>query len=219
MLSVFIDCGPEDHWLAATLAPLVPGAVEGLVREVVLVDRGMGDARKVSDHAGCRVEPAEAFHAVVQAAQGDWLLLLEPGARLQPGWMPAVIEHAETVAAGSRRRSRGTVRAGARRPAQRLSAVAADPHGDGRGPPPAQAPGDRAVAAGDEPRGAGQGDRGRPDGGRYPPGQAALNAAFPTATGPGPRRGVASLRRSGRRACRCSSSRGMISTKLQGRWR
>ncbi len=72
MLSVFIDCGPEDHWLAATLAPLIPGAVEGLVREVVLVDRGMGDnARKVSDHAGCRIVAAEDFRDAIETARGD----------------------------------------------------------------------------------------------------------------------------------------------------
>ena len=101
MLSVFIDCGPEDHWLAATLAPLIPGAVEGLVREVVLVDRGMGDnARKVSDHAGCRIVAAEDFRDAIETARGDWLLLLEPGARLLPGWMEAVVEHADMVGAG-----------------------------------------------------------------------------------------------------------------------
>ncbi|MCB8838759.1 glycosyl transferase family 2 [Aurantimonas sp. VKM B-3413] len=98
MLSVLMDCGPDDQRLAESLATLVPGAVEGVVREVVLFDRGMGPgARKVAEHAGCRIEPAEAFHAVVREAKGEWLLLLEPGARLQPGWIAAVIEHVEAV--------------------------------------------------------------------------------------------------------------------------
>ncbi|MEF2552394.1 glycosyl transferase family 2 [Aurantimonas sp. A2-1-M11] len=101
MLSVFMDCGPEDQWLAASLASLIPGAVEGLVREVVLVDRGMDEnARKVADHAGCRIVAAGDFRTAIEAARGDWLLLLEPGARLLPGWMEAVVEHADQVGAG-----------------------------------------------------------------------------------------------------------------------
>lgn len=101
MLSVFIDCGPDDQKLASTLASLVSGAVEGLVREVVLVDRQMGsDARKVADHAGCRVIAAEDLREAIRTAKGEWLLLVEPGARLMPGWIGAVVEHVETVQAG-----------------------------------------------------------------------------------------------------------------------
>ncbi|NDW02840.1 glycosyl transferase family 2 [Jiella pacifica] len=101
MLSVFIDCGPDDHKLASTLGSLVPGAVEGIVREVVLVDRGMGaDARKVADHTGCRVIARAALRDAIRAAKGDWLLFVEPGARLVPGWIAAVVEHVERVQEG-----------------------------------------------------------------------------------------------------------------------
>lgn len=101
MLSVFIDCGPDDHKLASTLGSLVPGAVEGIVREVVLVDRGMGpDARKVADHTGCRVIAVEALRDAVATAKGEWLLFLEPGARLVAGWIAAVVEHVERVEEG-----------------------------------------------------------------------------------------------------------------------
>ena len=101
MLSVFIDCGPDDHKLASTLGSLVPGAVEGIVREVVLVDRGMGpDARKVADHTGCRVIPAEELRAAVATAKGEWLLVVEPGARLVSGWIAAVVEHVERIGEG-----------------------------------------------------------------------------------------------------------------------
>ncbi|MEX6505663.1 glycosyl transferase family 2 [Jiella sp. M17.18] len=101
MLSVLMDCGADDQKLAASLATLIPGAVEGVVREVVLIDRGMDvSARKVADHAGCRVAEPGDLHSVVAQAKGDWLLLLEPGARLQPGWIPAVAEHVEEVAGG-----------------------------------------------------------------------------------------------------------------------
>lgn len=99
MLSVFIDCGADDRKLAQTLATLVSGAVTGLVREVVLIDRGMGPAaRKVAEHAGCHLVAAEAFREAVASAKGEWLLCLEPGARLQPGWQEAIGEHLDTSA-------------------------------------------------------------------------------------------------------------------------
>ncbi|NDV86010.1 glycosyl transferase family 2 [Aurantimonas aggregata] len=104
MLTVLMECGTDDQGVAATLATLVPGAVEGVVREVVLVDRGMSaESRKVADHAGCRIVAAADLRQAVTAARGEWLLMLEPGARLQPGWIEAVIEHADAVARGNAR--------------------------------------------------------------------------------------------------------------------
>ena len=98
---MFIDCGPDDRMLAQTLATLVPGAVTGLVREVVLIDRQMGPAaRKVAEHAGCRIVEPDEFRPAIEASKGEWILSLEPGARLQPGWMEAVGEFAETLPAG-----------------------------------------------------------------------------------------------------------------------
>ena len=99
MLSVFMDCGPDDRKLAQTLATLVSGAVTGLVREVVLIDRAMSPAsRKVAEHSGCRIVSAEDFRSAIASAKGDWILCLEPGARLQPGWQEAIGEHFETGA-------------------------------------------------------------------------------------------------------------------------
>ncbi|WP_246191263.1 glycosyl transferase family 2 [Aureimonas leprariae] len=93
-MSVVIDCREDAVALTATLATLVPGAVEGLVREVLVVDRGTDAAtRKVADHAGCRVvAELEAAQAVANA-KGDWVMLIEPGARLSAGWIEAVAEH------------------------------------------------------------------------------------------------------------------------------
>ena len=92
-----MDCGADDRKLAQTLATLVPGAVTGLVREVVLIDREMGPAaRKVAEHAGCAIVETEEFRGAISAAKGEWLLCLEPGARLQPGWQEAIGEHFET---------------------------------------------------------------------------------------------------------------------------
>lgn len=99
MISVLIECREDAVALAATLATLVPGAVEGLIREVLVVDRGMDAAtRKVVDHAGCRIVAEREVAQALSVAKGDWLLLLEPGARLSAGWIEAVAEHVAAAA-------------------------------------------------------------------------------------------------------------------------
>lgn len=89
-----MDCGSDDERLAKTLASLVPGAVEGLVREVVVIDRGLDvGTRKVAEHAGCEIVAPEKLRDRIDHAKGEWLLFLEPGARLLPGWMEAIGDH------------------------------------------------------------------------------------------------------------------------------
>ncbi|RYE82807.1 MAG: glycosyl transferase family 2, partial [Hyphomicrobiales bacterium] len=46
MLTVLIDAAEDPNGLALTLSTLVAGAVEGLVREVVVIDRGLDDATR-----------------------------------------------------------------------------------------------------------------------------------------------------------------------------
>ena len=54
MLSVIIPTEGIEHPAVASLAALVPGAATGLVREVLLVDRGgSGVIERVADVAGC----------------------------------------------------------------------------------------------------------------------------------------------------------------------
>ncbi|WP_210251297.1 glycosyltransferase family protein [Aureimonas psammosilenae] len=101
-MTVLIECGEDAGALAASLATLVPGAVDGLVREVVVLDRGLdAGTRKVADHAGCRIAEGEQLAQVVFAAKGEWLLLIEPGARLAPGWIEGVAAHLGDVLAGA----------------------------------------------------------------------------------------------------------------------
>lgn len=99
MLSVLIEAGDDQAALGASLATLVPGAIEGLVREVVVIDGGLDAAtRKVAHHAGCRIVPANALAATVASVRGEWLLLIEPGARLSTDWIDAVEQHLSDVA-------------------------------------------------------------------------------------------------------------------------
>lgn len=79
--------------LAATLATLVPGAVDGILREVVVVDAPEGEIEAVAEHAGCRVLSSPALLGDGFAPKGDWLLLVEAGERLPAGWIEASARH------------------------------------------------------------------------------------------------------------------------------
>lgn len=94
MLSVLIETMDDEEGLARTLASLVGAAVEGIVREVVVCDRGSTDATAaVADQAGCTFIANADIAAGISRAKGDWLLLLEPGARLEGDWTAAVLDH------------------------------------------------------------------------------------------------------------------------------
>ncbi|WP_440983702.1 glycosyl transferase [Shinella sumterensis] len=103
MLTIIIECRDNEAELAQTLSALVPGAVEGVVREVVVLDHGSRDgSARVADAAGCRFLTSWDMKDVVRAARGDWLLLLEPGARPMAGWVDAIVDHV-SVSAGPAR--------------------------------------------------------------------------------------------------------------------
>ncbi len=93
MLSVLIETRDDEEGLARTLASLIGGAVEGVVRDVIVCDTGSTDqTHRVADHAGCHFV-AGGIGAGIRQAKGDWLLLLEPGARLAEGWIDDVVAH------------------------------------------------------------------------------------------------------------------------------
>ena len=93
MLSVLIETLNDEEGLARTLASLIGGAVEGVVREVVVCDTGSTDqTHRVAEHAGCHYV-AGGIAAGISQAKGEWLLLLEPGARLADGWIDEVAAH------------------------------------------------------------------------------------------------------------------------------
>jgi len=101
MLSVVIAAHDSGHRLVATLAALVPGAIAGLVREVIVTDGGSTDIAEIADAAGCRLLVSGApvgarLKAAAEAARATWLLFLRPGCVPDAGWIPEVRTFVET---------------------------------------------------------------------------------------------------------------------------
>lgn len=94
MLSVVIETNNHEAELAHTLSTLVVGAVEGLVSDVIVLDHSSDDGtERVAEAAGCRYLRAWDLPDVMRQARGDWILVLEPGARPLSGWVEAIFEH------------------------------------------------------------------------------------------------------------------------------
>jgi hypothetical protein len=103
MLSVLIETHDDEEGLARTLASLIPAAVEGVVREVIVCDRGSTDGtHRVADQAGCHFLADGDIRAGIARAKAEWLMLLEPGARLADGWIDSVEEHVARSAMAAR---------------------------------------------------------------------------------------------------------------------
>ena len=111
MLSVIIPTEGVEHPAVASLAALVPGAATGLVREVLLVDRGgSGVIERVADVAGCRFLPfqgsrAAALAAGARQARSPWLMFLHAGAVLDSGWIEETAQFIQGVSASGRPRA------------------------------------------------------------------------------------------------------------------
>lgn len=93
MISVIIPTHESERLLAHTLAALVPGALDGVLREVIVADAGSTDGTaKVADVAGCRflVLPGERgarLAAAAATARADWLWFVEPGSIPGTSWI------------------------------------------------------------------------------------------------------------------------------------
>ena len=93
MISVVIATRDSERQLVATLAALVPGALAGLVREVIVADGGSRDGTAVvADVAGCRFLAAAAslgarLKSSAEIARAPWLLFLAPGTVPDAMWV------------------------------------------------------------------------------------------------------------------------------------
>jgi glycosyltransferase involved in cell wall biosynthesis len=92
MISVIIPTLNADRQLPRCFDSLIPAAVRGVVREVIVADGGSSDdTLAIADAAGAHfLSAARNRSAQLVAGAGmarsDWLLFLEPDIALEPGW-------------------------------------------------------------------------------------------------------------------------------------
>ena len=93
MFSVVIATHDQERALLRTLAALVPGAVAGVVHEVILADDGTSEAMaQIAEAAGCRILTTRRargarLRSAVAAARAEWLLFLWPGFLPDADWI------------------------------------------------------------------------------------------------------------------------------------
>jgi hypothetical protein len=96
MLSAIIATHESERALVPTLAALVPGAVSGLVTEVLVTDADSRDAtREVADVAGARFMSSSdplgiRLKAAAASTRSPWLLFLRAGTVPEPAWLTAI---------------------------------------------------------------------------------------------------------------------------------
>lgn len=110
MLSVIIPTLNCERLLVATLSMLVPGAISGVVCQVLIVDGGSTDATlEVADAGGCEVAVSSAplggrLRVAAAKARSPWLMFLRAGTVLEATWLEETarfIEEAEPTGAGT----------------------------------------------------------------------------------------------------------------------
>ena len=108
MISVVIPTLNAEHDLSATLTALVPAAVDGLVRDVIVADGGSIDGtRRIADGAGaelvaCAPGRGAQLKAGAQRARSPWLMFLHADTVLDDGWMREARRFMYAVDSGER---------------------------------------------------------------------------------------------------------------------
>ncbi|NWH07127.1 MAG: TIGR04283 family arsenosugar biosynthesis glycosyltransferase [Alphaproteobacteria bacterium] len=101
MLTIVIPTLNAERHLPRTIEALVPAAVSGLARQLVIADGGSSDlTERIADAAGADFVRAERgrgsqLAAGAAAATADWILFLHADTRLVPGWEAEVGEFIE----------------------------------------------------------------------------------------------------------------------------
>lgn len=98
MISVILPAVAPVHALAQLLAQLVPAAVDGLVKEVVIAGASEPGLEALIEDSGARFVAASGERGALLAAgasvaRGDWILALDPASGLPEAWRGPVEAH------------------------------------------------------------------------------------------------------------------------------
>ena len=102
MISVVIPTLNADARLGECLDALVAPALDGVVKEVIVVDGGSADATlPMADSFGTRILTAPPgrggqLRRGAEAARGEWLLFLHADTVLEEGWAEEVLQFIKT---------------------------------------------------------------------------------------------------------------------------
>ena len=116
MISVVIPTLNAEPHLVRTLAALVPAAVDGIVKEAIIVDGGSTDETpRIAEQAGarlltCRPSRGGQLKTAAQEARFPWLLFLHADTVLEPGWLDEAGEHIARIDEGRRSDTAGVFR-------------------------------------------------------------------------------------------------------------
>lgn len=106
MISLILTASNDAAALTRLLSALVPGAAEGLVREVAVLG-ATDQGRAVAADAGADAYPADAFADAFDRAKGPWICGLPLASGLSSDWIEALGAHiAREPAAAARLVSR-----------------------------------------------------------------------------------------------------------------
>ena len=93
MLSVIIPTNDDPAGLVRTLAALVPVAMDGFVKEVILADPVMqASTVDISEETGAKIVEGSLSDACA-TARHSWMLILGPGQVLPAGWEEEAARH------------------------------------------------------------------------------------------------------------------------------
>lgn len=117
MITVVIPTLNAEAGLSATMTALVPAVVEGLVRQVIIVDGGSRDRTlAIADHAGAEIAVMPGGGRGPQLGEGarlakhPWLLFLHADSVLEEGWTREATAFIDRVDSGERPVSAGAFR-------------------------------------------------------------------------------------------------------------
>lgn len=116
MISVVIPALNAERLLPAALTALVPAAVTGVIREVIVVDGGSTDrTRQIAELSGAEVLVSDVSRGS-QLAQGagkarfPWLLFLHADTVLEDGWEREAVDFMHRVDVGEHPRAAAAFR-------------------------------------------------------------------------------------------------------------